>query len=430
MFVTDYLLPVLTGVGTLIFSIIFLSRFLYIKDSYRPVYIVLAATIASVVMIFVNTLKISYVNVLSAYIILTVITNIFFKGNFTLLLGFSIIVMSINGISEDIIIFLTLILGELRIEELHVSAFYYNLVQILTLSLFIVLTLTIPKIFPRKYQYLSWREAFLILFQMVAVGAGLITTANYKAGYISIAASFGVMIIHIALLASSILIFFTFSSALHKKELEKQIELYYYQFEQMKNSQAAIGRIEHDFEKHLMALKLDLNNEQPREAEKKIDMLIGNVRLSRNIADSGNADVDAIINYKAAQAGEFGINMICDLQLPYTLNMNTTDLSIILGNAIDNAIEACSAVEPEDREVAITILYEKPNLRISISNPFTGNVKTDAGGELITTKTKGHHGIGLKSIRETVGKYDGLIDISAKDNRFTLRILLFNLQSQ
>ncbi len=226
------------------------------------------------------------------------------------------------------------------------------------------------------------------------------------------------------------LIFFIFNSALHKQELEQQIALYRFQFEQMKNSQAIIGRIEHDIEKHLLALKLDLNNAQPREAERKIEALIGKLRLSKSVADSGNADVDAIINYKATQAGEFEIRIACDLHLPYTLNMNTTDLAIILGNAIDNAIEACKTLEPAKREIELSMHYERPNLRMSISNPFAGELKTDAGGELVTTKTKGRHGIGLKSIRETVEKYDGLVDLSTEDNRFILKILLFNIQSQ
>ncbi|MDR1753693.1 MAG: ATP-binding protein, partial [Eubacterium sp.] len=212
--------------------------------------------------------------------------------------------------------------------------------------------------------------------------------------------------------------------------LQSQIDSYQYQFEQIKESQAVISRIEHDIEKHLLALKLDLKNAQPREAELKIDALIGNLRLAENVADSGYTDMDAILNYKAMQASAFGIRMTCDLRLPYTLNINTTDLAVILGNALDNAIEACKTAESSMREISIAIKYDKHNLSMTITNPFTGEIKTDAAGELITTKSKGRHGIGLRSIQEAAEKYNGLTDITAENNRFTLKILLLNLSSQ
>lgn len=55
-----------------------------------------------------------------------------------------------------------------------------------------------------------------------------------------------------------------------------------------------------------LALKLDLKNAHSYETEQKIGLLIGNLRLTENVADSGNADVDTILNYKAMQAQVFG----------------------------------------------------------------------------------------------------------------------------
>jgi sensor histidine kinase regulating citrate/malate metabolism len=239
-----------------------------------------------------------------------------------------------------------------------------------------------------------------------------------------------IILLQLSLLASSVLVFFIFDSALHKRELETQIDYYKYQLEQMKTAQTVIGRMEHDFEKHLLALKLDLKNAKPDEAEQKIDGLIGNLHLSEGIANSGNADVDAILNYKANLAKEYGIRVACTLRLPYTLNMNTTDLAVILGNAIDNAIEACKAVEAPERVITLSVEYEKSNLYILFSNPFVGNVQTNAAGEIVTTKTQGaFHGIGLKSIKETVDKYNGVMDIAMENSQFVLKIILFNLPS-
>ncbi len=405
MFATDFLLPMLTGVGTFAFSIVILSRFLYTKENYRPLNILLVAIGASVTVALVNTLRIPYVNMLSLYAIFIVITYIFYKGNFALRLGFTVIIMTINGLSEHIIVFLTLIINEIGIEDLHASALYYNLVGILTLIVYVALALIISKFFPRKYKSFRWGDMYLISFQVLTIVTTALQMGFAAEVHTSFAANLLLLILYTAFLAASLLVFFIYESALHKQELENQIELYQYQFEQMKNSQAIIGRIEHDIEKHLLALKLDLNNAQHHEAEQKIDALIGNLRLTKNVADSGNTDVDAIINYKATQAGEFGIRMVCDLRIPYTLHMDTTDLSIIMGNAIDNSIEACKSVAPDEREIAVSVIYDKPNLCMSVSNPYYGELKTDANGDYVTTKPKGRHGIDTGVNREIRRSY-------------------------
>ena len=99
-------------------------------------------------------------------------------------------------------------------------------------------------------------------------------------------------------------------------------------------------------------------------------------------------------------------------------------MSVILGNAIDNAIEA--AEKTEEKYICLLLQYTKGRLLIQISNPYTGELKMGASGEYLTGKTeKEYHGFGLKNIRDTVEKYGGVMDINAKDRKFTLTILLY-----
>lgn len=430
MFVLEYVLPTLSGVCMIIITIFILSKFLYKKCGFNPALVGVVAVIISVVQVYFNTFQMPWVNYLAICAEFIIITNIFFKGNFALKFCFSIIMATIGSLSEMVIGLIPTVFNELKFTAIFASPIFLAVVGFLVPLVFLVLGLFIAKKFPRKYESFKWSELYLISFQILSIAMHTATVYYNSDVQMSFIENLVMLFLYIALLASSVLIFFIFDSALRKRELEKQIEVYQYQFEQIKESQAVIGRIEHDIEKHLLALKLDLKNAMPAEAEQKIDTLIGNLRLAENVADSGNADVDAILNYKAMQASAFGIRMACDLRLPYTLNINTTDLTIVLGNAIDNAIEACKTVESSEREINISINYDKHNLSITITNPFTGEIKTDAAGELVTTKTKGRHGIGLKSIQEVVEKYDGLMDITAENNRFTLKILLFNLSSQ
>ena len=430
MFIMEYILPVLSGFASLGFAIFILSKFLYKKARFGPVIISILIIVSTAIMCLVNTLQLAWLNIVSGYAVFTVINSVLFKGSFTVKLGLAVIITTINAVSEMFLFFLVLIITELRLIDIAGNTVAAIIISFLTIIAFAVLGRILFLKFPRRFESFRISEMFLIFFQVLATGMLYIIGEFSGGAQISFSVNLLILLFQMALLMSSVLIFFIFDSALHKQELEKQIEIYQYQFEQIKESQAVVGRIEHDIEKHLLALKLDLKNAMPNQAEQKIDALIGNLRLAENVADSGNANVDAILNYKAMQASAFGIRMTCDLRLPYSLSINTTDLAVILGNAIDNAIEACGAVDQSEREVFVSISYEKPNLRMSISNPYTGEIKTDADGSPATTKAKGRHGIGLKSIREAVERYDGLIDITTADNRFLLKIMMFNLKGR
>ncbi len=430
MDIISNILSVLTGFVSFGFAIYILSKFLYRKNSWRPVLIGVIIIAATMALFLINILRIPWVNSLSVIAIYIVIIHILFKGNFALKFGFSIIITTINVLSEEVVLFITMLISRLGWEELTGDPLYSSVSGILTLLIFIVIGRSLARVFLRKYSALKLSDMFLIAFQIMAMVAETFMLKSLDTIQMSFSDVIFYSLLQIAILTSSVLIFFIFERAMRRQELEKQIEIYRYQFEQIKTSQAAIGKMQHDFEKHLLALKLDLDNYMPSEAGKKIDKLIGSLHMAENVADSGDADVDAILNYKAKQAAEFGIRVACELRLPYTLHMNTTDLSVILGNAIDNAIEACKLVEPPERIISIAISYEKPNLRLTFINPFDGELKQNADGEFATTKQGDLHGIGLKSIKDTVEKYDGIMDMAAENGRFVLKIMLFNLICQ
>jgi hypothetical protein len=423
----NYVLPLLVNHATFGVGVYLLSKFLIKKPSYHLVVIVPVIIVASIILFFLNTLHIAWVNTISGYIIFTIIAHLLFKGNFASKLGFSVTVVTLGAVGELLLTCCPLIISKLHLNAMISNSYFYNIMGFGGVIIIFAFGRIIAYKFPRKYESLQLRDMFLISFQIFATAALLAIVHFIGELHLSFVANILIVLLQFSMLASSVLVFFIFDSAFHKRELETQIEYYKYQFEQIKASQTVFGRIDHDIEKHLLALKLDLKNAKPDEAEQKIDLLIGNLHIAEGVANSGNADVDAILNYKANLAKAYGIRMACDLLLPYTLNMNTTDLTVILGNALDNAIEACKEVDAPDRVIDLAIRYDKPNLHMTFANPFMGKISTDAAGELVTTKWDNLHGFGLKSIKETVEKYDGVMDIAAENNRFTLKILLFDL---
>ena len=78
------------------------------------------------------------------------------------------------------------------------------------------------------------------------------------------------------------------------------------------------------------------------------------------------------------------------------------------------------------REVNVDLVYRKKGLLIRISNPFSGDIKKDTNGNLVTTKAdKENHGMGLCSVKNAVCKYNGAMNISTDNSMFKVQILLY-----
>ena len=118
-----------------------------------------------------------------------------------------------------------------------------------------------------------------------------------------------------------------------------------------------------------------------------------------------------------------GLSLILEEQIPINLPYENSDLCVILGNLLDNAIEA--AENSENKEIDVRIVYVKNKLKITVKNYYTGKIKKDTNGNFISTKgdTK-NHGIGLKSVIQTVNSYDGYIEVLTEHSVYQVDILM------
>ena len=116
--------------------------------------------------------------------------------------------------------------------------------------------------------------------------------------------------------------------------------------------------------------------------------------------------------------------MELELKIPDVLPYKSSDLCIVLGNLLDNAMEATEKLENE-KDIFVSLLYQKEKLLIKIRNPYTGDLKKDRAGNYISEKKdRENHGIGLKSVRKVVEKYEGVMEIHTEDQIFEVTIIL------
>ena len=210
---------------------------------------------------------------------------------------------------------------------------------------------------------------------------------------------------------------------------DKQIELCKNQIQEREESTINIRNIKHDFENHLICIKEYVEIRNWECANKYIDELLkGEKYLGSGVGiKTGNIVVDAILNYKKSIMQQLGIEMSTHIEIPCELKFNDADVSVIIGNCLDNAIEATSKLEDVNKKkVTIELICRKNNLMFKISNLYSGNIKQDKQGNFITTKKNAeNHGIGLNSVKRAADKYNGLVTINAKNNKFIVQVLLY-----
>lgn len=211
--------------------------------------------------------------------------------------------------------------------------------------------------------------------------------------------------------------------------LEQQINYYTNQYLLAESAQKETLRFRHDLKNVLIGLQAKLETGEVSGSKQILNTLIDDFSSSKGIAHSGNLIIDSIINYKHQVASSVNIPFQLDLRFPAEIVLDPTAISVILGNALDNAIEACQRIHSGKRYIKIQMHYQHESLFIHIENTYAGSIRTNISGKICSTKSNyKSHGIGLKSIHDMVEKMQGLLDISFDHNIFQLEIVLFNIK--
>lgn len=172
--------------------------------------------------------------------------------------------------------------------------------------------------------------------------------------------------------------------------------------------------LRHDMGNHLMTLKQLYDKGEYDEAQQYADRLNKEItRASLNI-NSGNPVTDVILSGKKIEAEEKGIAFFCDFHYPMAETIDSFDVSIILNNALSNAIEAIERENLKNNEahVFLASTRRKNMYIIEVANSYTGKLDTDPKSGLPRTCKPGEgHGFGLASIRHVARKYLGDIEI-------------------
>lgn len=178
----------------------------------------------------------------------------------------------------------------------------------------------------------------------------------------------------------------------------------------------------HDYHNHIQTLKAHMELGQFSEAEEYLDRLEEDLTTIDTVLKTGNVMVDAILNSKLTMIKERGIRVDATAMVPDDISISGVDLSVLIGNLLDNAMEACMRVPQEERFIRIYIDIVKKQFYISVTNSMQGKAKRFAGG--FVSEKEGSHGFGLLSIDRIVAKYHGYLNRQTENGVFATEVML------
>lgn len=288
-----------------------------------------------------------------------------------------------------------------------------------------------------KYIDLSARELLILIAPSIMGVLGFESMWYYRTSYIAENGKFSdiydvLAIFYCVAAVTVIVVVIVLYQGIKAQQEEKvqngllaaQIDSIKQHMEQVENLYQNTRSIRHDMTNHILTLeRLYAGNKVEEAKSYTIELKAALAEMTGNI-NSGNPVTDVILQEMQISATKRKIRFEMDFHYPIDSGVNAFDVSVILNNALRNALE--NSEKSKEPHIFVRSYRRKNAYMIEVCNSFTGNLQWDAENELpITSKEKlDGHGYGLANIRKVARKYSGDIDIVLKNGEFWLSIML------
>lgn len=213
------------------------------------------------------------------------------------------------------------------------------------------------------------------------------------------------------------------SQEIEQITMQQQIIMYRNQLDLIEQSEEKMRLLRHDLKKHMLILTQYMQKGNFEEAQAYAEQVAQNSSVSGEYVKTGNSGIDCIVNHMFARADQLQCKRNAIIQVPEMCFMPDFDLNMLLGNLLENALEAVE--KAENRNLDLYISYMKGVLYVSLYNTYNGLIKKK-GEEYITTKNNHcRHGLGMKSVQNIVEKYHGEMKVQNTKDMFKVDIIIY-----
>ena len=385
--------------------------------------------------------EMSSVNLLPAYgnIIVTIITTLFavaqiYEGKFwnkcIFTIAFNAIWMLIETISGNIL--LTYCCEFTDLQALGTLGSFTSKI------VFMIAITALKRVFTKdEIKELPVRYSFMLV--LIPIGSIYIMNNIFMLGYKlhSNRANIQSAVTAVILLGVNVLVFYIYIKLADDLQLRRMTSVYEQQLDLCERHQQErelsilrLRDMRHNMKNNLVSILAYAENGDNEKIIRFVNEIMeeGGIKTS-TVTNSGNIVIDSLIGYWYVEAKKVGIDFSVNLNIPMEMPFRGADICLMLGNLLENAVEAAQKAEGK-KYIRLHMKYDKNNLLLFVENNYKGVLIKTKDKRLKSTKTDAeNHGVGLSSVYRIAAKYHGVVTIDDDvANRFLIRVVLYGKQ--
>lgn len=205
--------------------------------------------------------------------------------------------------------------------------------------------------------------------------------------------------------------------------LDGQMHAQVKQYELMAKANQDIRQFKHDFKNLRAGLTVHLQSGDVQGALEFLENCGQSIQNEYILYETGNLIADALLREKQTAVQKDGVQINFSGLIPGK-GISPVELCVVLGNLLDNALEACAEM-PRERVISISSKVNNGFMFLQVSNPVKEDVPIHGNTLPTSKKDKKNHGIGLVSVQNAVQKYDGTLKLSCADKIFLVKVSMY-----
>lgn len=427
-----YFIEAFTSIFEIIIILTFLDGFLEKKEvaKIRKITVII---IAFIQLFIVSSFLYNISNALIVNFLLVsiFISKMLFKGHLNTHIFTCVLLLAILVVTE--LASVSLLILSLDLEaEIFRSDPLFKLIAVTIKNILSFVAVKIICMYKKSYVTETGRKYFFLLLAIPVISIVVAVIILDLVVKYKITETLFVLIAYICLMYVNAIVFSIYEMILEQLEnnysyrlIEKQLELQLNHYNKLAENREVLSEVIHDFKNHLNCIYNLYKYDKKNELGNYIKNLI-NITDTEKIIDTGNPVIDAVLSEKIDIADKMGIKFVRELYLPSNIEIKHTDLCIVLGNSLDNAIEACKRITDSSmpKEIKLSMNYRDKYMVIVVTNTCD-KPPIKLGRFFKSSKPSPElHGLGLQSIDRTVKKYNGNMVIKYDNNIFELEIVM------
>lgn len=262
----------------------------------------------------------------------------------------------------------------------------------------------------------------LLFFVTVCIDAIFLYQSVYKSngGIILVHAASAIVILYILIRVATFFVK-AIQEDLLNQALKIHLNVQVQHYKDVLQAQKDLSIYRHDSKNRLLSIYTMLEQGKVKEAKEFITFLIRKIETAKEFMVLCSPALDAILNEKKKEAQKKGIRFLMEIEIPEDIRLDSDDWISVMGNLLDNAIEACERMFTEEKEISVSIKYQKGLLCIRVINSIPGGTI-----DFMATSKAEHegHGFGLLSVKKIAKKYNGSFKIEIKKDHCVAEVII------